>query len=448
VLGGEPRLLLPNASSLSWIDGGKRLLFSEIRQGLHMVLVTTDEGRGGSRDVYLPPGDRSMVHHSYLSPDGRWVLVVEMNNRGDLGPCLVVPFQGAGEKRVIGPADGACYAGAWSTDGKWIYLSILKDDYHIWRQRFPDGKPEQVTFGPTSQVGVAMSPDGKSFITSVGTRDYTVWLHDRDQERQISTEGRAGGALLSGDGNKLYFEVQKGPSLGQRLWVKDLATGSMDEVLPGYDIDYYSVSRDGKLIAFTQIGQHGIWIDSASRRSSPRLLHQAGDSPYFVAGDSLVFRVAEGGSNFIYRISPDGSGLRQMRPEPILDLLSVSPDIRWAIAATAGTDPDQSVLVKALALDGPGAVLLSPEYAAAAWDVTGKFLYFYPGHISTQAYALPVLDNGLPKVPPGGFSRIEDFALAGAGRPISAQVDSAFGASTYAYTRKNVLRNLYRIPLR
>ncbi len=84
VLGGQPEILLRNASSLTWIDGGKHLLFSEIKQGLHMALVTTDEARGQSRDVYVPPGERSMVHHSYLSPDGRWVLLVAMDNRGEL----------------------------------------------------------------------------------------------------------------------------------------------------------------------------------------------------------------------------------------------------------------------------------------------------------------------------------------------------------------------------
>jgi hypothetical protein len=36
-----------------------------------MVMVTSDEGRGNSRDVYVPAGDRSMAHHSYLSPDGQ-----------------------------------------------------------------------------------------------------------------------------------------------------------------------------------------------------------------------------------------------------------------------------------------------------------------------------------------------------------------------------------------
>ena len=64
VLGRQPNVLLRNASSLTWIDNGKHVLFSEIKEGLHMVLVTTDEARGQSRDVYVPPGERSMVHHS------------------------------------------------------------------------------------------------------------------------------------------------------------------------------------------------------------------------------------------------------------------------------------------------------------------------------------------------------------------------------------------------
>src|SRR6516225_2154448 len=92
VMGGEPRLMLRNASSLTWIEGGKRLLFSEIKGGgLHMGVVTTDEGRGQSRDVYLPVAERSMAHHSYLSPDGKWVLVVQMNERGEIVQCRVVP---------------------------------------------------------------------------------------------------------------------------------------------------------------------------------------------------------------------------------------------------------------------------------------------------------------------------------------------------------------------
>ena len=40
VVGGvEAHLMLPNASSLTWIEDGKGLLFSETREGLHMVVV-------------------------------------------------------------------------------------------------------------------------------------------------------------------------------------------------------------------------------------------------------------------------------------------------------------------------------------------------------------------------------------------------------------------------
>ena len=71
VLGGEPRVMLPNAEGLTWIDG-QHLLFSEIKKGLHMALVTASESRAESRDVYVPPRERGMAHRSALSPDHKW----------------------------------------------------------------------------------------------------------------------------------------------------------------------------------------------------------------------------------------------------------------------------------------------------------------------------------------------------------------------------------------
>ena len=260
VLGGDPHAFLPNASSLTWIEGGKRLLFSEIREGLHMVLVTTDLGRGQSRDVYVPSGERSMVHHSYLSPDGQWVLAVEMGNRGDILPCRVVPFHGKGDVKVVGPPGGVCISGAWSPDGEWIYLTVetggqfhiwrqTGGQFHIWRQRFPDGAPEQLTSGPTSQEGIAMAPDGKSLITAVGSQDSTVWFHDKDGDHQISSEGYALRPSFSSDGKRLYYLMTSGQTPGYELQVKDLTSGKTESLLPGYFVEDYSVSRDGKEVA-------------------------------------------------------------------------------------------------------------------------------------------------------------------------------------------------------
>ena len=54
MLGGEPMRLLPNASGLTWI-ADHLVLFSEIKTGLHMGIVTATESRADSREIYFPP---------------------------------------------------------------------------------------------------------------------------------------------------------------------------------------------------------------------------------------------------------------------------------------------------------------------------------------------------------------------------------------------------------
>ena len=124
VLGGEPRLWLPNASGLVWIDKS-RLLFSEIKnQRQHMAIVTADESRAGSRDLYVPPHERGMIHRSYPSPDGKHMLLVEMNERGSLDRCRLAPMDGSSTGPQIGAPSGSCTFAAWSPDGEWMVLQL------------------------------------------------------------------------------------------------------------------------------------------------------------------------------------------------------------------------------------------------------------------------------------------------------------------------------------
>ncbi len=452
VLGGQPHMLLPNASSLTWIEGGKRLLFSEIKEGIHMVVVTTDEGRGNSRDVYVPTGERSMAHLSYLSPDGRWVLVVEMGSRGEILPCRIVPFQATNDIKVVGPPNGPCISGAWSPDGKWIYLTARTDDFHIWRQRFPDGDPEQLTFGPTSQEGIAMAPDGKSLITSVGSQDLTVWLHDKDGDHQVSSEGDTSSPAFSADGRNLYFLKANGQTRGNELWSKELNSGKEERVLPDYPILGYSVSRDGKELAFAmkdQSGHTNLWIAPTSRRSSPVRISSAAveDSPFFLPDGDLVFRAIEGGSNFLYRMKADGTGRRKIA-SGIWDITSVSPDGRWVVAGSGGSDKEQAPGIKAFALDGSATVPLCVTNCQVNWDLSGKVAFLYFPEVHEGSYAMPVMrDSGLPKIPLTVTVRIEDFANPKAITAVPGYVQSAVNSSLYAYTRQNTRRNLYRIQI-
>ncbi len=454
VLGGEPHVLLPNSSSLTWVDGGKRLLFSEIKEGLHMAVVTTDEGRGNSRDIYVPPGERSMAHHSYLSPDGQWVLIVEMDSRGAMLPCRVVPFNGPGEARVVGPTDRRCTSGAWSSDGKWIYLTADTDKSHLWRQRFPDGEAEQVTSGPTSQEGIGMAPDGKSLITSVGSQDSTLWIHDKSGDHQVPFEGDAGEPMFSSDGTRLYFLVNNGQTRGDELCVQDLSSGKIERLVPGYGMEGYTVSRDGKEVAFVMKDRSGpanLWIAPTNRRSSPVQLSSTNveDSPYFLPDGDLVVRTIENGSNFLYRMKPDGTGRHKISSDRILDIVAVSPDGRWLVAGTPQPDSENPVITKAFAIDGSAAVPVCIGYCMLMWDITGKFAFLLFHQLDQEnTYVLPVLhDIGLPKLPTAGIARMDDLTNAKIAARSPLFISSAISPSVWAYTRQNTRRNLYRIQL-
>ena len=196
--------------------------------GFHLAVVTATESRSESRDIYVPPHETGMAHVSRLSPDGKWVLIVEMDDDGWL-PCRLVPFSG-GLGKSVGPQNGGCTAAVWSPDGKWMYFTSDAGAHgsHLWRQAFPDGEPQQITSGPTQEEGLAISPDGRSVISCVGSEESTVWVHDEQGARQVSSEGYAFSPQLSYDGSKLFYlatgTASDWASAGE-LWVADLASG-------------------------------------------------------------------------------------------------------------------------------------------------------------------------------------------------------------------------------
>jgi eukaryotic-like serine/threonine-protein kinase len=465
VLGGEPRLMLRNASSLTWIEGGKRLLFSEMKSGIHMGIVTTDEGRGQSRDVYLPAGDRSMAHHSYLSPDGKFVLIAnQMNELGEVGQCRVVPFEGSGREQLVGPEGATCSTGAWSRDGNWIYVSANEGGrFHIWRQHFPGGAPEQVTSGPTEEEGIAMAPDGRSFLTSVGTQYWTIWIHDAKGEHQLSSEGDAFATSFSSDGKKLFYLKRSGQNSPAELWSMELASGKSDRVVPGYGVDStytdnfasYAVTADGSRVAFLKRDEKGIshlWLASTDHRTSPQQLPSVEneDSPMFLPNGNLVYRASDKGKNYIYTRQPDGSGRRKLLEEAILDLTSVSPDGRW-IVVLKKEDADKDHPYRTLAYpNGTGKPVMLCAMCLVSWSMDGKYLVMQlglPTSALSHTYLLPVSgERGLPELQPEGLRSPGDLKKS-QGALVLPQVDSVLGPEKYSYTITSIRRNIYRIPI-
>jgi Tol biopolymer transport system component len=464
VLGGLPTRLLPNASGLTWITD-HLVLFSEIKTGLHMGIVTATEGRADSREIYIQPNENAMAHYSYASPDRQSVLVVEMTGaHAFTQPCRLVPFDGSSAGRQVGP-QGACTSAAWSPDGKWMYFgATVGGSMHLWRQKFPDGAPKQITFGPLEEEGIALAPDGRSLVTSVGTRRSAIWIHDGAGERAISSEGFAMLPRLSGDGTRVFYVVVRDWWLSARGWVAssaelrsvDLTSGKSDSVLSSMSVTDYGVSRDEKEVAFTTADSDGasqIWLASLDRRTPPHRIARGGDQVSFGADGYLVFRSLEEKTNLLVRIKKDGSGRERITTAPILDKYGVSPDGEWVIVFSPGAGVDAVSAVLAVPIHGGAPQKICAPPCLAEWSSDGKLFYVsldrYSATSPGKTLVIPVpAGKSLPDLPPSGFDRAAGgVTLPGARVVEYLSLSTGPDPSTFVFTKTDLQRNLFRIPL-
>jgi eukaryotic-like serine/threonine-protein kinase len=451
-----------------------------------MRITTSDGSRTQPRAVYVPEDPTGMTHRSYVSPDHRWVLVAAHMVRKPNWvwlPCRVVPFDGSSPGRVVGPPDAACTSGAWSPDGKWIYLSTnASGGYHLWRQRFPDGKPEQITSGPTEEEGITVAADGRSLITAVGTRRVAVAVHDRAGERIVLAEGRPGladpdnGLPFSPDGTKLYYlqlprttNNVSGTNLANfdagELRQLDLTTGQTEAVVSGSNVHAFSLAADGNRIAFVSQDQDEsrLWIASLDHHSPARRLPPKwAERPRF-AGDYIFYSAPQsqdaardGRSLVMRRIRPDGTGDEVVWTKEF-SRASISPSGRH-LAVSARSPAEESWPLYRLTIVDWRSGQTYPVCTECkgfwsdngAWFVIAKQTGGGEGG-NTGTYLLPVSPGmELPDLPPGGFAKLEDAARAQGARVINETTDVAFGPTPdiYALVRETVHRNLYRIPLR
>ena len=410
-----------------------------------------------------------MAHRSFPSPDGNWMLLAEMDNRGVWLPCRLVSMDGHSDGRQVGPPRAPCWFAAWSPDGRSMYLnSRAGGTFDIWQQRFSErgalAAPEQITFGPTDEEGIAIAPDGGSLITAVGVEQRAVWVHDAQGDRQVSLEGRASHPKFSPDGKTLFYVLEKANAL--ELWVADLGSGRTEALLPGFAIldnqaEPYDVSPDGRQVALQALDSQGtprIWLAAVNRRSSPRPIPNVeGDGPVFAPDGDILFWAKEGTYGFAYRVKPDGTGLRKAIEHPVIHTRAVSPDGQWLVAYARYAAPEAEAVGAAMALPlggGAGIRLFGPSASPAKWSFDGRALFMslssssYSGQVGrTYVVSLPH-GQAWPAIPSGGFRDGAEIAQLPGVRVVEAP-DAVPGptADVYAYSRGTAQRNLYRIPL-
>ena len=460
VLGGEPTRLLPNASGLTFL-ANSRVLFAEIRGGLHMGIVAASERRSEPRDLYFPPHQLGMAHFAQASPDGRWILVVEMDQTHAFGlPCRLIPADGRAASREVGPR-GTCTSAAWSPDGQWMYFGAsVGGRSHLWRQRFPDGTPEQITVGPTEEEGVTVAPDGRSLITALGIRRSSIWIHDATGERAIAAEGYARLPRLSRDGRRVFFLLRAAAESDRsELRELDLGTGAVQTIIPGLSIVDYDISRDESEAVFTirENGESQVWIARLDRRSPPRRVASHADQVSFGPEDDLIFRSFETPANALVRIGKDGSKRRQIEGPPVHEKSEVSPDGQWVIVYSQGSGSTEPVATFVVPVDGGTARRICLPYCDVGWSADGRFFSIgvdldlatgAPGQTLVIPLSKP---SSVPELPAGIHAIFEYAGLAkqpGVRTLQHGGVSIGSDPTTYVFTKAEFHTNLFRIPLR
>src|SRR5262249_54634436 len=308
--------------------------------------------------------------------------------------------------------------------------------------------------------GVAVSPDGSSLISSVGLRQSAIWLRDARGERAISLEGYATRPSFSADGKAVYYLLRRESLRAAReLWRAQLPTGKSDRLLPGFSIDSYQVSADGREVVFEMRPEGGktqLWLASLDRRFPPRCLSSSGeDSPGFSPAGDVVLRSSEGPANYLYRMRRDGTGREKILPDPISTIFSISPDGRW-VAALAPAHDEDGVTTQTIAIPTQGGSprRICPGFCQPLWSPDGRFFLIFfltprgAGAVG-RTLALPVPPGkSLPDLPLAGIGAAEKgLAISGARLLERGAAAPGPDLAVYAYAKTSMYRNLFRILL-
>jgi Tol biopolymer transport system component len=262
-------------SSPDWSPDGQFLVCrsSRGRPGNEAALLIRSMQTNEVREL-IPKtsGGRLMFYYLRWSPDGRSLLCIGRDEKGDVGALLLVDAQ-TGETKVVSRSDsgvdgkGNIIAPDWSSDGKYIYFVRIGNQFRrICRLELETGVEKEIYRDPkpNGPFWLASSPDGQQLAANL---DGKIRILSRDgAESRDLTEAYSGTVLAwMPDGkNILYAKDAEGSQGVVELWRVPTAGGEPQKAgLSMSQLTILRVSPDGKNVAFTaseQPEKSEVWV--------------------------------------------------------------------------------------------------------------------------------------------------------------------------------------------
>jgi hypothetical protein len=230
----------------------------------------------------------------------------------------------------------------------------------------------------------------------------------------------------------------------------------------------YSISADGRRVVFTSAGSasdDGIWVADLDRRTPPRQLTRGGEFRAFFGGPGeIVYISPQAELRHLYRMREDGSGMEQIRPEPVNNLITVSPDGHWAVVFLPEVTTGGGLRLQLMSLRGEAPMTACENCVAfgfgpnriqgspITWSMDGKSVFVslqYFGLGTAKTVVLPYR-SGVPLAAlwPKGLRYEQDVAANPGATVINeANVFPAASASSHLSWRRTTQSNLYRVRL-
>jgi serine/threonine protein kinase/Tol biopolymer transport system component len=263
-----------------------------------------------------------------VSPDGSSIALVRRTQND--GRLSIISTDGANERELLRRRiDFPFYALAWSADSREIYFSEAKQasadgDCHIFVVSREGGEPRQAAHPDRTFVyDLFPLPDGSGFLanafdTEAGLRQ--IWHISFDGSMRHITHDLSNYQNLSAsaDGRQILTSPTERSS---ELWIVafDGHTAPRRLTEQGRRYDSPSWVRDGSIVASRyEAGKWMLWSVSPDGAQHPLFPESAADiSPHACPDrDDIVFASARKGPYTIWRVLPDGTGLKQISKGP------------------------------------------------------------------------------------------------------------------------------------